>query len=61
MPSRRCQDPHATAVAVVMLPSARHAGAASGEKQFQHTPSSRAPCQTEIHQIKKQRKENQSH
>jgi len=40
------------AVAVVTLPPARHAGAASGEKQFQHTPSSCAPCQTGIHQIR---------
>jgi len=40
------------AVAVVTLPPARHAGAASGEKQFQHAPSSRVPCQTGIHQIR---------
>jgi len=40
------------AVAVVTLPLARHAGAASSEKQFQHSPSSRALCQTGIHQIR---------
>jgi len=34
MPSRRYQDP-VEAVAVVTLPPARHAGAESGEKQFQ--------------------------
>jgi len=35
MPSRRYQD-SVEAVAVVTLPPARHAGAESGEKQFQH-------------------------
>ena len=34
MPSRRYQD-HVEAVAVVTLPAARHAGAESGETQFQ--------------------------
>jgi len=32
------------AVAVVTLPPARHAGAASGEKQFQHSSRSSSSC-----------------
>jgi len=62
MPSCRYQDPHAVA-----LPPVRHAGAPhwsatsehqtgaphqSGEEQFQHTSSSCAVYETEIHQIK---------
>jgi len=63
MPSRRYQDPLAIAVAMALLPqrhcrcrccSVTSAGAPrrSGKKQFQHTPSSRALYQIEIHQIK---------